>query len=402
MKMRLIFMLFLIVPLHVYPQDYITLSAMVLDSTSGQPLPSASVALQHTSLGTITNELGRFTLYIRSAQADNMLVVSMLGYKKSEVPIKNFPGVIRLTVSTTVLPVIVVQDLSVKEILKRVHKNLTRNYTTDAYQLEGFYREIQKADEQYVSLMEAVSRVHSEGFDKGSNEKYGLIQLRKSIGYQNPYVPFWDNSNLLAAFLGQNFIKYKKRMLLKYKEAKMLDETSIDGIPVYVVELSDRSDFWPTSLYIRSDNFAIIRYEENYNRTTDAERSWVVQNNPLARSYPQSKALRINFKYYGEKYFPENYEMAFRAIYKDIVTGKQLMDFEITQRFLVTKIITGTRDVLPEEKLIDPKISLKLISQDYDPAFWRNYTIIEETPLDSLIRQDLEQQMKLEDQFKKK
>jgi hypothetical protein len=171
---------------------------------------------------------------------------------------------------------------------------------------------------------------------------------------------------------------------------------------VYVIELSERSDFWPSRLYIRSDNFAIIRFEENYNRTTDVERTWVVQNNPLARSYPQSKAFRVNFKYYEGKYYPENYEMAFRAIYKDIVTGKQLLDFGITQRFLVTKIITGTREILPEEKIIDPKISLKLVSQEYDPAFWKNYTIIEETPLDSAIRQDLEQQMKLEDQFKKK
>jgi hypothetical protein len=247
--------------------------------------------------------------------------------------------------------------------------------------------------------MEAAAFIHSEGFQSREKDKYFLRQLRKSIGYENPYVPFWDNRNLLVAFLNQNFVKYRGKNLPRYKNIYRKDDTSIDGVLVYVIEVRDRSDIWPSTLYIRCDNYAIIRAEENYDSESSAPSKWKVESNPLITAYPKRKLLQVNFKLYNGKYYPEDYRMLFRAVYNDSVTGKDVLDFEIRQQFVVTELLTDSLTTITEDKVLKENLSLKKVPADYDPSFWKDYTIIRESPLDSAIRADLEEQMKLEKQF---
>jgi hypothetical protein len=93
--------------------------------------------------------------------------------------------------------------------------------------------------------------------------------------------------------------------------------------------------------------------------------------------------------------------MTFRAIYKDGITGRQLLDFEIDHQFAVTNRIFEPIREIAKEDVVTSSVSLKKLPAKYDSAFWINYNMIRESPLDSLIRKDLESQMKLEEQFKK-
>jgi hypothetical protein len=164
---------------------------------------------------------------------------------------------------------------------------------------------------------------------------------------------------------------------------------------VFVIDLNERPDSWLNTLYIRSDNYSIIRMEESYDSERDEERSWVVEGNPLIRAFPKFRILQVNFKSYEGKFYPENYRMTFRAIYKDSMTDKQVLDFRIDHYFVVTNINTGQLKEIHDGDILDRDVSLKNISSNDDPSFWSNYTILEETPIDSLTRIQLEQQMRL-------
>src|SRR4051812_18682029 len=98
-NMRIIFYLSMLLPALCHGQDFITVSGTVVGAESGSPLAPASVAVRHTSLGTITNELGKFTLHIPVAYRDSMIIITMLGYKKVEMSIANFPRLIGLEIS---------------------------------------------------------------------------------------------------------------------------------------------------------------------------------------------------------------------------------------------------------------------------------------------------------------
>jgi hypothetical protein len=387
-------------------QDFTTISGKVIDNETKEPLSFASITITNSSFGTIANSTGAFVIHIPSTYTNNLLHVSMLGYESLQLPISKINTdqslSIRLKPAVAVLPEIVVKDsLTAKQILLRAYDHLKDNYSSKPYQLEGFYREIQKADGKYVSLIEAAVLIESRGIMSKSNDITKLKQLRRSQGYNNPHVPFWDTHNLLVEFLSQDFVKHKKKSLLKFTEASLKENTSINGVPVYVVVVNERPDFWLNTLYIRCDDYAIVKFEENYDRKQDPERSWTVESNITAKAFPQAKKLAVTYIPFEGKYYPERCAMAFRAIYKDGVTGKQLLDFEINHEFVVTNRIFESFSRIEKPDVLSSSVSLKQLPLQYDSAFWLNYNMIRETPLDSLIRKDLESQSKLDEQFRK-
>lgn len=369
----------------------------------GTPLSNASVLLNACRRGTVTNAIGEFEIVVPANCSSDTLVISMLGYSTARIALTQVlpPSLqVRLETRPIQLKEVVFDDeISTEEILKNVHSNVTKNYSSDEFVLNGFYREVQKVDSQYVSLVEAVVNVFSDGFDTKKQEKIEIQQLRRSVSYRNSTVPFWDTRNLLISFLSQNFVKYKKRSLIKHLDAVRKEDTFIDGIRVYVIDLNERPDFWLNTLFIRSDNFAIIRFEENFDVEGDPPRRWTVDNNPMVEAHPQYKKLEVNFKAIDGKYYVSHCSMSFRSLYKDKLTKKLLLDFQIDHKFVVTEWITENRPTLDPEKVLNAYTSLEEMPINYDSAFWNSYSPIKEAPLDEQIRQDLEKEVKLEKQF---
>jgi len=77
-KLYLPIFLFLFI-LPVFVQAQFTVSGIILDSASREPLSAASVFCQNTTLGTATNKQGEFSLELKSGGYD--LIFSYTGYK---------------------------------------------------------------------------------------------------------------------------------------------------------------------------------------------------------------------------------------------------------------------------------------------------------------------------------
>ncbi|MFT3932436.1 MAG: carboxypeptidase-like regulatory domain-containing protein [Chitinophagaceae bacterium] len=83
---KLFLFLFTIVSLSAFAQDF-TASGKVTDSASGLPLNGASVFCQNTTLGTITNSEGSFSLSLPAGGYD--MIVSYTGYETQVIRISN-------------------------------------------------------------------------------------------------------------------------------------------------------------------------------------------------------------------------------------------------------------------------------------------------------------------------
>ncbi len=70
-------------------QAQFTVSGIVMDSTSREPLSAASVFCQNTTLGTATNKTGEFSLNLKSGGYD--LIFSYTGYKTQTLRISENP-----------------------------------------------------------------------------------------------------------------------------------------------------------------------------------------------------------------------------------------------------------------------------------------------------------------------
>jgi hypothetical protein len=86
-------------------------------------------------------------------------------------------------------------------------------------------------------------------------------------------------------------------------------------------------------------------------------------------------------------------------IYEGTHSKKHLLEFTIEQDLMMNEI--QTEGVLPLKKneAIQVGVSLEQQPFTYDPDFWKNYNVIQATPLQQKIRKDLETEKTLEEQF---
>ena len=87
MRKHLLPCLFFLFVLPVSIRAQFTVSGLVLDSASREPLSAASVFCQNTTLGTATNKQGEFTLNLKSGGYD--LIFSYTGYKTQTLRISD-------------------------------------------------------------------------------------------------------------------------------------------------------------------------------------------------------------------------------------------------------------------------------------------------------------------------
>ena len=84
MKKNLLSFIFLFITTFIFAQETITVSGVVRDDKK-QPLPGATVAVKGTSIGTTTDDAGKYSLKVpKDAQT---LVVSYIGFDNKEYPI---------------------------------------------------------------------------------------------------------------------------------------------------------------------------------------------------------------------------------------------------------------------------------------------------------------------------
>lgn len=121
-----------------------TFSARVLDATTQEPIPFATVQTgEHT--GTITNTEGVFSVLLEEGRAVNdSIYISSMGHgKKGILPQMVTDGVILLKAETNELESVFLTNnpLEPEEIIERVKENLATNYPNTLTQKKIFFRQ---------------------------------------------------------------------------------------------------------------------------------------------------------------------------------------------------------------------------------------------------------------------
>ena len=217
--MRALFIILFSLTVLCVKAQRITLSSRVQDKVTSEPLPFASVGIKGKSVGTVTNLHGEFDFHIPPEYRNEILVISMLGYENFEAPLwsllESKPQTIDMNKSTTVLEEVVVSDsLMGGEIVKIALARVQRNFPMEPFLLDGFYRDIKKVGGTSISLLEAAVKIYDENYIEPRNkeklrERVRLVEVRKSLGYDNKFAPYFHQRNLLEDLLLHNNIRYR-------------------------------------------------------------------------------------------------------------------------------------------------------------------------------------------------
>ena len=330
----------------------------------------------------------------------------MLGYENYNVRIDQIdltkPLVVALKKVPQILEEVTIKDsLNGADIVEIALNRMPLNYSSAPYLLDAFYRDIKSVNNAYVSLLESAIQIFDNNHDEPRNpfklrEKVGLIQVRKSLGYNNKYIEYFDQGNLLENLLLNNNVRYYDLPeTSNTKSYSRLRKSTIDDREVYVILVRHKGI--KMTIYIDVINYAIVRleYESDYDEN-------ILNVNERYKDYYNrfvKLSKTIEYKNFGGKYYL-NYMTMYKRNQWYQKDAKTLdFDVELYQEILINDIHPKTSKRIRSNQRMK-KYGLQYQDQPYDSNFWSNYNVIKRTSLDERIITDLEREGNLEQQFK--
>lgn len=378
----------------------LTISAKVVDKETKEPLVFASVGITERAIGVISNLQGEFDFHFPEQYRNDVLVVSMLGYKSFEAPVwtlldKN--NVIEMEKTVLMLQEVVVKDsLTGGEVLRIALDRVEQNYPANPYMMDGFYRDVKKVGGTYISLLEAATKIYDEDYRSPRNkfklrERVALMEVRRSIGYGNKFTAYFEQDNLLEELLLQNSIKYRQfpEEQVFFDSLRRDKDSYYNGHEVYV--LTHRTDY-NLKIFVDKTNFGIIHLEFESNATAD-----VTKRRGLISRFVYLKRT-VDFRSYKGKLYLNYISLDSKINWYDLATNELKFETELLQNLLINEIQSETTERIgTTEKM--RSYGLQFQDLPYNKSFWDNYNVIKESPLDKKVVTDLEKLGPLDKQF---
>jgi hypothetical protein len=164
------------------------LKGKVSDFLTFTPIESASVYVDKSTVGTISNMDGKFSLRVPAALVNDTLVISSIGYKSFKVLVSDFdPAVdIFLEEDTASLDeVLIIAETRPKtgnDIVLRAIEDLADNLPEQPYLQKGFLRHKERNTKEYKWLIESAITLYDSSYASGAkkNLKINVDETRKS------------------------------------------------------------------------------------------------------------------------------------------------------------------------------------------------------------------------------
>ncbi len=158
----------------------IVVTGIVRDWVDKAVMENVTVCIVGTSVGTVTNADGVFSLKIPGRLASPQLDFSHVGYMNTQYSVSSSTGVtIQMMPVNRVLDEAVVYGGDARRIVEDALERIPENYPSDAGLLTAFYRETIRRNSRYMSISEAVMDVYKTDYsDRDIN--FDRVRLSKA------------------------------------------------------------------------------------------------------------------------------------------------------------------------------------------------------------------------------
>jgi len=377
------------------------LKGIVLDADDGEGVSFAHVGIVNKAVGTVTNENGEFVLNLASYHLEDTLGVSAIGFNTYEFPVKNCITLDFLTIQlqpvTTMLQEMVISDSKItgRRVLQKAIAQIPKNYANTPFQLDGYYRDYMKKDDQYISFLEGAISVYDPGFRKpDTKSRIKIHQLRYGEDYEenfNKYIrkdpddtvkvliegesPFFKG-NELNNMRSNDPIRNNRETVSFIGTFKEFCDSNYDFEIVYYTFLNDEEvfviHFEPKAIYgymhvdafgeiyIKVKDFSIVKFNYNY---------YVTKLEGKKKLYE----LNVEYREHQDKMYLKY--LSYINYFK-IFTGDEIAQIYQYREFFVNDIQNGNFRPIIRDECINPEIPLHLQGVEYQPEFWDDYNMV--------------------------
>jgi hypothetical protein len=383
------------------PQDLITIRGKVVDSETNSPLVFATVTVQGSNVGIITNIDGEFTLKV-SPSATN-LEVSFLGYKNRTVEIstlKDNGGKNTIELESAPIPIreIVVKPVDPEAVVEKAISRISVNYESVPNLMTAFYRETIRKNRTYISIGEAVVEIFKAPY--ANDVRYDGTRIykgRKSSDVEKMDTVLFKLQGGPVSVLQLDIVKNTESILtreaMEYYEYRISGVIEIDDKPHYIIDFiqkpSVEQPLFMGSLFINMETFAITEAEFGFNLSNkEAAASIFIRKKPLGmKIYPEIAEYRTKFRAQdGVLHFIySRAEVKFKVDWE-----KKLFHTYYTTMSEIAVTDRTDQEVIKiarEDKVKYSDVFSEKVTAFTDREFWGDYNVIEpDQSIESAIR----------------
>jgi len=260
-KKNLFIFLVSLVHISVCSQSEIIVESDILDINK-QALAFTSISIMSKSIGTISNEEGRFSLRLTKENLNDTITISTLGFKSFKIKVQDFIDqdieVVTLEEDLVSLDEIVIQDPS--SYAKSAFKKLKETTYSKGHQLNMLYRRFSNENNISRFLVEHYVKVYDRGPTSREFGPIEIVEARKSNDYR--FAKKKQKFHAIKMTAKQNPLR--AGISARSYKWKIVDDTSYDGEDVIVLEGTDKNkkNKW-IRLYIGADTSNIYKFEKS-------------------------------------------------------------------------------------------------------------------------------------------
>lgn len=383
----------------------LTVTGTVRDRQTRKKLENVTVTLAGTSISTVTNAEGVFSLKIPGQDAGKYLRLSHVNYQNTRFSTTapanagHLKATIWMTPVTRQLDEVVVYGGEARRIVEEALKRIPQNYSSSESMLNAFYRETIQKRSRYIGVSEAMMDVYKTSYKQRSadRDKVQLAKARRLLSQKH--------SDTLAVKVvgGPNLAIYLD--VVKNGEA-LFDAQTLDYYFFYQepsVMLNDRIQYvisfrprvtldyalFEGKVFIDRENLSLTRAEFSLD-LSEREKAVaaILHKKPVGLRF---RPLEVNFlatyrQQDGKTYL--NYicnEMRFKCNWK-----RKLFSSSYTARsemVVVDREDHPDRIIARRDAFKEKQIFYDVVPEYWEEDYWKDYNIIEPTePLENAVK----------------
>src|SRR5208283_3793459 len=163
---------------------FITLRGKVIDQTTSKPISFASVYLENSGIGTVTNNDGEFILKVPESAISNTVTIAFMGFKSLNFKVsdlKEEKNAIAMVPQVVEIQEVIVRTNDPQALITAALKNVPENYGNMPFLCTAFYRESIMQNRTYVGVAEAVLNIYKARYsNEYESDRIKVFKGRKS------------------------------------------------------------------------------------------------------------------------------------------------------------------------------------------------------------------------------
>jgi hypothetical protein len=386
----------ILLAINVFGQDtYLSIKGKLVDSHSKEPIPYASIYIKGKSIGTTTNEDGRFLFHVPSQFAKDTLIVSVIGYNDFTSTVRLLTekeSMIELKQDNTLLNDVTIRaskiELTGKDIVKKAVANIPKNYPMKPFIIEGFFRDLQIENGKAVELLEAALRFRYKDYNPGY-EDVEIIEVIRSYNKRHPINGTYDRQNSIIDLMEDNYVKHRfGPMSTKGWRFEVDSVLSYNNLTLYKIT-GEKGPSESVVMFINSDDFSILRLDlkmqmvngEFYRRYLNLPDPYGLQETSFRVIFEfQKLADRMYLKYQREE---DTYNLFNKT------TNEIILKQAFVKELFVNNVTDGSLDSSIGKQMSINK-SVEAQANPFNADFWKYYNAPVETAKESEIVKELQ------------